>query len=187
MIIYGTGFAATEFLAPMDIHRRRRRRSLQERWKDGARAYLGLCVPDFPNLFVVYGPNTNLGGSSIIGMLEAASGADRLAAAAHRARRRPARSSYDADAEERYDQEIQRPARRQRVGQLRQLVPPERRPDLDQLARPGAGVQGPLRRPRPRGLRDRLRPAPQLTQGETSRSLGSIGPRFLTTLNIAAL
>jgi cation diffusion facilitator CzcD-associated flavoprotein CzcO len=28
-------------------------------------------VPGFPNLFVVYGPDTNLGGSSIIGMLEA--------------------------------------------------------------------------------------------------------------------
>ena len=74
VIIYGTGFAATEFLAPMqitgldgaDLHRR---------WKEGARAYLGLSVPDFPNLFVVYGPNTNLGGSSIINMLEAASGA----------------------------------------------------------------------------------------------------------------
>ena len=74
VIIYGTGFAATEFLAPIqftgvdgaDLH---------ARWKEGARAYLGLCVPDFPNLFVVYGPNTNLGGSSIINMLEAAVGA----------------------------------------------------------------------------------------------------------------
>ncbi len=74
VIIYGTGFAATEFLAPMDIIGVAGA-SLQERWKSGARAYLGLCVPDFPNLFVVYGPNTNLGGSSIIGMLEAASGA----------------------------------------------------------------------------------------------------------------
>ncbi len=48
---------------------------LHARWKEGARAFLGLCMPDFPNLFVVYGPNTNLGGSSIINMLEAAAGA----------------------------------------------------------------------------------------------------------------
>ena len=36
--------------------------------------HLGLTVPGFPNLFSVYGPNTNLGGSSIIGMLEAQAG-----------------------------------------------------------------------------------------------------------------
>ena len=74
VIIYGTGFAATEFLAPMQITGADGA-DLHARWKDGARAYLGLCVPDFPNLFVVYGPNTNLGGSSIINMLEAAAGA----------------------------------------------------------------------------------------------------------------
>ena len=74
VIIYGTGFAATEFLAPMQITGVEGA-DLQQRWKDGARAYLGLCVPDFPNLFVVYGPNTNLGGSSIINMLESQAGA----------------------------------------------------------------------------------------------------------------
>ena len=74
VIIYGTGFAATEFLAPMQITGLDGA-DLHGRWKEGARAYLGLSVPDFPNLFVVYGPNTNLGGSSIINMLEAASGA----------------------------------------------------------------------------------------------------------------
>ncbi|MFC6342382.1 4-hydroxyacetophenone monooxygenase, partial [Nocardioides hankookensis] len=44
---------------------------LREAWAGGARAHLGLTVPGFPNLFCVYGPNTNLGGSSIIQMLEA--------------------------------------------------------------------------------------------------------------------
>src|SRR5690606_32734429 len=45
-------------------------RSLSEAWKEGARAHLGITVPGFPNLFLMYGPNTNLGGGSIIYMLE---------------------------------------------------------------------------------------------------------------------
>ena len=68
-IVWGTGFASTEFLAPMEI-RGRGGRSLRERWKNGAEAYLGMAVSGFPNLFVVYGPNTNLGAGSIIYMLE---------------------------------------------------------------------------------------------------------------------
>ena len=68
-IVWGTGFASTEFLAPMEIHGRGGR-SLRERWKNGAEAYLGMAVSGFPNLFVVYGPNTNLGAGSIIFMLE---------------------------------------------------------------------------------------------------------------------
>jgi 4-hydroxyacetophenone monooxygenase len=59
VIIYGTGFTASEFLTPMrvtgidgsDLH---------ERWAGDARAYLGLTVPKFPNLFLLYGPNTNI-------------------------------------------------------------------------------------------------------------------------------
>jgi len=69
VIVYGTGFAATEFLAPMKILGTGGL-SLDEAWADGARAYLGICVPGFPNLGLVYGPNTNLGGSSIINMME---------------------------------------------------------------------------------------------------------------------
>ena len=46
-------------------------RDLHEQWKDGASAYLGTVVPGFPNLFVLYGPNTNLGHNSILVMLEA--------------------------------------------------------------------------------------------------------------------
>src|SRR4051794_425181 len=73
VLVWGTGFAATDFLgrikvagvAGVDLH---------EVWQDGARAHLGLSVPGFPNLFCVYGPNTNLGGSSIIQMLEAQAG-----------------------------------------------------------------------------------------------------------------
>lgn len=70
VVIWGTGFRATDFLHGIDV-RGAGGRSLAEAWADGARAHLGLTVPGFPNFFTVYGPNTNLGGSSIIGMLEA--------------------------------------------------------------------------------------------------------------------
>ncbi len=68
-IIYGTGFAATQFLAPMDL-KGLAGQSLRQRWKNGADAYLGINVSGFPNFFMLYGPNTNLGGGSIIYMLE---------------------------------------------------------------------------------------------------------------------
>jgi cation diffusion facilitator CzcD-associated flavoprotein CzcO len=73
VIIYGTGFAATEFLAPMKVQGVGGT-SLDDAWADGARAFYGICVPGFPNLGLVYGPNTNLGGSSIINMMESQSG-----------------------------------------------------------------------------------------------------------------
>ena len=69
VIIYGTGFKAVEFLAPMSVSGLDGRR-LQEAWPDGAQAYLGITVSGFPNFFMLYGPNTNLGGNSIIYMLE---------------------------------------------------------------------------------------------------------------------
>jgi cation diffusion facilitator CzcD-associated flavoprotein CzcO len=69
VIVYGTGFKAVEFLAPMAVTGLHGR-SLQEAWQDGAQAYLGVTVSGFPNFFMLYGPNTNLGGNSIIYMLE---------------------------------------------------------------------------------------------------------------------
>ena len=68
-IVLGTGFAASEFLAPMEI-RGRGGRSLNDAWSQGARAWLGITVPGFPNFFMIYGPNTNLGHNSIVFMLE---------------------------------------------------------------------------------------------------------------------
>ncbi|WP_183099264.1 flavin-containing monooxygenase [Nocardioides pelophilus] len=70
VIIWGTGFKATEFLAPMSI-KGGDGRDLQDDWRGGARAYYGMTVPHFPNLFIMYGPNTNTGGGSIIYFLEA--------------------------------------------------------------------------------------------------------------------
>jgi cation diffusion facilitator CzcD-associated flavoprotein CzcO len=68
-IVWATGFAATEFLAPMEL-RGLDGQSLHERWQKGAKAYLGVTVSGFPNLFILYGPNTNCGVCSIIYMLE---------------------------------------------------------------------------------------------------------------------
>ncbi len=68
-IIYGTGFKATDFLTPMTI-KGANGRDLNDAWRDGAEAYLGITVADFPNFFMLYGPNTNLGSNSIIFMIE---------------------------------------------------------------------------------------------------------------------
>ena len=69
VIVYGTGFKAVEFLTPMAVTGLGGRR-LHDAWRDGAQAYLGVSVTGFPNFFILYGPNTNLGGNSIIYMLE---------------------------------------------------------------------------------------------------------------------
>jgi 4-hydroxyacetophenone monooxygenase len=61
VIVYATGFHATEFLYPMTITGRGGQ-TLGDLWaKDGARAYMGSMVPGFPNLWSIYGPNTNAG------------------------------------------------------------------------------------------------------------------------------
>jgi cation diffusion facilitator CzcD-associated flavoprotein CzcO len=68
-IIWGTGFRASDFLVPMEVIGRDGR-SLHRDWESGAEAYLGMTVPGYPNLFVLYGPNTNLGHNSILYMIE---------------------------------------------------------------------------------------------------------------------
>ncbi|UOZ10484.1 NAD(P)/FAD-dependent oxidoreductase [Amycolatopsis sp. WQ 127309] len=105
VIVYGTGFAATDFLGKIEV-RGLGGRTLEDAWSGGARAYLGITVPGFPNLFCVYGPNTNLGAGSIIYMLERQAryirqAVERLA--------RPEVSTLDVlpEVEQRYDDEVQ--------------------------------------------------------------------------------
>ncbi|GAA2154844.1 flavin-containing monooxygenase [Actinomadura napierensis] len=69
VIVYATGFQSTDFLSPMKIVGRDGL-ELNEAWRDGAQAHLGITVSGFPNLFLLYGPYTNLGHNSIIYMLE---------------------------------------------------------------------------------------------------------------------
>jgi len=59
VIIYGTGFHASRFLWPMRIVGKGGV-DLQAVWNGDARAYLGMTTPGFPNLFMLYGPNTNI-------------------------------------------------------------------------------------------------------------------------------
>ena len=70
VVIYATGFKSNPFLAPMEFNGLAGK-SLREAWSNGAHAYLGVVTNGFPNLFMMYGPNTNLGHNSIILMIEA--------------------------------------------------------------------------------------------------------------------
>lgn len=70
VIVYGTGFAATEFLTPVRITGRDGR-ALRDEWRAGAYAHLGITVPGFPNMFLMYGPNTNTGNTSVVYFHEA--------------------------------------------------------------------------------------------------------------------
>lgn len=68
-IIFATGFSPTE--PPVARHLRGADgRALAEHWAGSPSAHLGTTVHGFPNLFLMYGPNTNLGHSSIVYMLE---------------------------------------------------------------------------------------------------------------------
>jgi cation diffusion facilitator CzcD-associated flavoprotein CzcO len=67
VVVYGTGFHAHGL--PITV-RGAGGRDLADAWHGGAEAYLGITVSGFPNLFLLYGPNTNLGHNSIIYMLE---------------------------------------------------------------------------------------------------------------------
>ena len=69
VLIFATGFETTEWNWSMEV-RGKGGRTLREAWADGPEAYLGIMVAGFPNMFVLYGPNTNLGHNSISFMIE---------------------------------------------------------------------------------------------------------------------
>ena len=70
VMIYATGFITNPFLDGIRITGRTGT-ALAEHWSTGAQAYLGITTSEFPNLFFMYGPNTNLGHNSILLMAEA--------------------------------------------------------------------------------------------------------------------
>ncbi|HME02652.1 MAG TPA: NAD(P)/FAD-dependent oxidoreductase [Solirubrobacteraceae bacterium] len=70
VIVLATGFESHAFVAPMEVIGAGGR-TLAEEWEPVARAYLGLSVPGFPNMFLLYGPNTNGGTGSVIYVTEA--------------------------------------------------------------------------------------------------------------------
>ena len=80
-------------------------RSLRELWSGGAHAHLGMTVPGFPSLYVMYGPNTNTSGGSIIAYLEAQAGYIRQAIELQRDRGAPL--AVRAEVEAASDREVQ--------------------------------------------------------------------------------
>jgi cation diffusion facilitator CzcD-associated flavoprotein CzcO len=106
VLVLGTGFSTSDFLSPIELHGPDGE-SLGERWRHGAEAYLGMAVHGFPNLFFLYGPNTNLGHNSIVHMLESQT---RYVAAAADALDREGLRSLEVrpEVQERYNRELQR-------------------------------------------------------------------------------
>jgi cyclohexanone monooxygenase len=70
VVLCATGYAAADYLGQIEVVGEGGT-SLRETWSEGAYAYLGMAVPGFPNFFMLYGPNTNVGSNSVIFMLEA--------------------------------------------------------------------------------------------------------------------
>jgi cation diffusion facilitator CzcD-associated flavoprotein CzcO len=104
VIVLATGFKSHAFVAPMEITGRDGR-TLTEEWADVARAYLGLSVPGFPNMFLLYGPNTNGGTGSVIYTIEAGM-VHVIEALRELARARAKRIEVRREAAEAFDREL---------------------------------------------------------------------------------
>jgi cation diffusion facilitator CzcD-associated flavoprotein CzcO len=103
-IVLATGFASHDFVAPLEIVGREGH-SLAADWAEVARAYLGLSVPGFPNMFLLYGPNTNGGTGSVVNTLECGIG-HVLAALGEMERAGVERIEVRHEAAERFDAEL---------------------------------------------------------------------------------
>ncbi|MFT5482989.1 MAG: 4-hydroxyacetophenone monooxygenase [Halieaceae bacterium] len=70
VIIYGTGFQADQLLTPMKVIGKDDA-ELVSQWGGNPQAYKGIVIPQFPNFYCLYGPNTNIVvGSSIVFFVE---------------------------------------------------------------------------------------------------------------------
>ena len=105
VLIFNTGYDTKNYVVPMrvfglDGH------EINQGWQDGAEAYYGVSVSGFPNFFMMYGPNTNAGGS-IIYMLERQ--AQYIVRCMKKLRRRRAQwMNVRADAQAKFNEQIQR-------------------------------------------------------------------------------
>ncbi|OBG32270.1 NAD(P)/FAD-dependent oxidoreductase [Mycolicibacter heraklionensis] len=70
VVVCATGYAAADYLGQIEVTGEDAT-TLKRAWRDGPRAYLGMAMPGFPNFFMLYGPNTNVGSNSVIFVLEA--------------------------------------------------------------------------------------------------------------------
>ncbi|BBX06211.1 monooxygenase [Mycolicibacterium aichiense] len=103
VIVLATGFQTNRYLAGIEVTGVGGQ-SLHDRWGEDPSAYLGAAVSGFPNFLMLYGPNTNQGGNSIVYILEA--GARLAAGAVARLRRKGGTLEVDPDAERRFNDEI---------------------------------------------------------------------------------
>jgi cation diffusion facilitator CzcD-associated flavoprotein CzcO len=69
VLVLATGFRAHDFMKPMEVAGRNGL-TLEKAWSDRAKAYLSISIPDFPNLFMLNGPNGPVGNFSLIGVSE---------------------------------------------------------------------------------------------------------------------
>ena len=111
LVVLATGFETTGWKWSVRVEAGGE--SLAERWADGAAAYKGVTVAGFPNLFLLYGPNTNVGHHSITFMLERQAeyvvrAAERLGAegAASLQPRAGAQDAYNAALQERLSRTV---------------------------------------------------------------------------------
>jgi cation diffusion facilitator CzcD-associated flavoprotein CzcO len=104
VLVLATGFKTHGFVAPMEITGADGR-TLSERWGGVPRAYLGMSVPGFPNMFLLYGPNTNGGSGSVIHVIESGVG-HVIAALRELERRRARRIEVTPAGAERFDREL---------------------------------------------------------------------------------
>jgi cation diffusion facilitator CzcD-associated flavoprotein CzcO len=100
-VVLATGFETSRYLSGIDVIGCGGQR-LHERWGDDPSAYLGVAVGGFPNFFMLYGPNTNQGGNSIVYILEA--GARLVTSAVTKLARRGGYLDVRPAAEKRYNE-----------------------------------------------------------------------------------
>jgi len=103
VLVLATGFETSRYLSGLDVIGIAGE-NLHDRWGLDPRAYLGVAVSGFPNLFMLYGPNTNQGANSIIYILEA--GARLVASAVSRLARRGGFVDVRPEAEHRFNETI---------------------------------------------------------------------------------
>ncbi len=105
-IVFATGFSPTDPPVARQI-RNGQRQTLRETWDGNPGAYLGTTVAGYPNLFLIYGPNTNLGHTSMVYMLESQF---RYVLAALRAARERGlqRLEIRRDVQDAYNEDLQR-------------------------------------------------------------------------------